>query len=79
MTLNVRKLCADSFLKIKTNDKRARFSRNSQNSEKFDSEISKLWRVNLSEKRRHIVGVNQRGLTLCKDYNPFSFCLNPAP
>ena len=42
MTLNVRKLCADSFLKIKTNDNRARFSRNSQNSEKFDSETSKL-------------------------------------
>ena len=42
MTLNARKLCADSFLKIKTNDNRARFSRNSQNSEKFDSETSKL-------------------------------------
>ena len=33
MTLNARKLCADSFLKIKTNDNRDRFSRNSQNSE----------------------------------------------
>ena len=42
MTLNARKLCADSFLKIRTNDNRARFSRNSQNSEKFDSETSKL-------------------------------------
>ena len=43
MTLNARKLCADSFLKIKTNDNRARFLRNSaQNSEKFDSETSKL-------------------------------------
>ena len=42
MTLNARKLCADSFLKIKANDNRARFSRNSQNSEKFDSESSKL-------------------------------------
>ena len=60
MTLNAGKLCADSFLKIKTNDNRARFSRNSQNSEKFDSETSKLQRVNLSEKRRHIVGVHQR-------------------
>ena len=60
MTLNARKLCADSFLKIKTNDNRARFSRNSQNSEKFDSETSKLQRVNLSEKLRHTVGVHQR-------------------
>ena len=42
MTLNARKLCADSFLKINTNDNRARFLRNSQNSEKFDSETSKL-------------------------------------
>ena len=42
MTLDVRKLCADSFLKIKTNDNRARFSRNSQNGEKFYSETSKL-------------------------------------
>ena len=60
MTLNARKLCADSFLKIKTNDNRARFSRNSQNSEKFDSETSKLWPVNLSEKHRDIVDVHQR-------------------
>ena len=59
MTLNARKLCADSFLKIKTNDNLARFSRNSQNSEKFDSETSKLCPVNLSEKRRDIVGVHQ--------------------
>ena len=43
-----------------TNDNRARFSRNSQNSEKFDSETSKLQGVNLSEKRGHIVGVHQR-------------------
>ena len=42
MTLNARKLCADSFLKIKTDDNRARFSRNQQNSKKFDSETSKL-------------------------------------
>ena len=55
MTLNARKSCADSFLKIKTNDNRARFSRNPQNSEKFDSETLKL-----SEKRRDIVGVHQR-------------------
>ena len=60
MTLNARKLCADSFSKIKTNDNRARFSRNPQNSEKFDSETSKCWPVNLSEKRRDIVGVHQR-------------------
>ena len=42
MTLNARKLCADSFSKIKTDDNRARFSRNQQNSEKFDSKTSKL-------------------------------------
>ena len=28
VTLNARKSCADGFLKIKTNDNRARFSRN---------------------------------------------------
>ena len=60
MTLNARKLYADSFLKIKTNDNRARFSRNPQNSEKFDSETSKRKPVNLSEKCRDIVGVHQR-------------------
>ena len=60
MTLNARKSCANSFLQIKTNDNRARFSRNSQNSKKFDSETLKLWPVNLSEKRRNIVGVHQR-------------------
>ena len=38
VTLNARKSCADSFQKIKTDDNRARFSRNQQNSEKFDSE-----------------------------------------
>ena len=42
VTLNARKSCADSFLKIKTNDNRARFFRNQQNSEKFDNETSKL-------------------------------------
>ena len=42
MTLNAKKLCADSFLKIKTDDNRARFSRNQQSSEKFESETSKL-------------------------------------
>ena len=30
MTLNARKSCADSFLKIRTEDNRARFSRNQQ-------------------------------------------------
>ena len=60
MTLNARKSCADSFLKINTNDNRARFSRNPQNSEKFGSETLKLLPVNLSEKRRDIVGVHQR-------------------
>ena len=60
MTLNARKSCADSFLKIKTNDNRARFSINPQNSEKFDSETLKLQPVNLSEKCRDIVGVHQR-------------------
>ena len=60
MTLNARKSCADSFLTIKTNDNRARFSRNPQNSEKFDSETLELWAVNLSEKRRDIAGVHQR-------------------
>ena len=42
MTLNARKSCADRFLKIKIDDNGARFSRNQQNSEKFDSETSKL-------------------------------------
>ena len=60
MTLNARKSCADSFVKIKTNDNRARFSRNPQNSEKFDSETLELYAVNLSEKRRDIVGAHQR-------------------
>ena len=60
MTLNARKSCADSFLKIKTNDNRARLSRNPQNSEKFDSETLNLLPVNLSEKRPDIVGVHQR-------------------
>ena len=60
MILNARKSGADSFLKIKSDDNRARFSRNQQNSEKFDSETSKLQPVNLSEKRRDIVGVYQR-------------------
>ena len=60
MTLNARKSCADSFLKIKIDDNRARFSRNQQNSEKFDSESQKLQPVNLTEKRRDIVGVHQR-------------------
>ena len=60
MTLNARKSFADSLLKIKTDDNRARFSRNHQSSEKFDSATSKLWPVNLLEKRRDIVGVHQR-------------------
>ena len=60
MTPNARKSCADSFLKIKTNDNRARFSRNPKNSEKFDSKTLKLYPVNLSEKRGDIVGVHQR-------------------
>ena len=42
MTLNARKSCADSFLKIKIDDNRARLSRNQQNSQKFDSKTSKL-------------------------------------
>ena len=40
-TPNARKLCAYSFLKIKTDDNRARFSRNQQSSEKFESETWK--------------------------------------
>ena len=60
MTLTARKSCADSFLKIKANDNRARFSRNLQNSEKFNCETLKLQPVNLSAKRRDIVGVHQR-------------------
>ena len=38
MTLNARKSCGDSFLKIKSDDNRARFSRNQQSSENFESE-----------------------------------------
>ena len=60
MTLNSRKSCADSFLKIKIDDNQVRFSRNQQNSEKFDSETKKLQSVILTEKRRDIVGVHQR-------------------
>ena len=60
MVLRISRNLIDSFLKIKTNDNRARFSRNPQNSEKFDSETLELWAVNLSEKRRDIVGVHQR-------------------
>ena len=78
MTLNARKSCTDSFLKIKINDNRARFSRNPQNSEKFDSETLQLWPVNLSEKRPDIVGYVKRRLSLCKDYNLSSFCHNPT-
>ena len=59
MTLNASKSCADSFLQIKTDDNRSRFSRNQQSSEQFDSETSKLQPMNLSEKRRDIVGVHQ--------------------
>ena len=62
MTLNARKSCADSFLKIKTDDNKARFLRNQQNSEKFDSETLKLYPVNLSEKHRDIVSVHQRAV-----------------
>ena len=47
-------------MKIKTDDNRARFSRSQQNSAKFDSETLTLLPVNLSEKRRDIVGVHQR-------------------
>ena len=60
MTLNARKSRANSFLKIKIDDNRVRFSRNQQNSEKFDSETWELQPVNLTEKRRDIVGVHQR-------------------
>ena len=42
MTLNARESCSDSFLKIKTDDNRARFSINQLNSKRFDSETSKL-------------------------------------
>ena len=38
MTLNARKSCVHSFLKIKNNDNRAGVLINPQNSEKFDSE-----------------------------------------
>ena len=60
MTLNARKSCADGFLKMKTNDNPARFSRNPLNSEKFDSETLELKAVNMSEKHQDIVGVHQR-------------------
>ena len=50
----------DSFLKIKIDDNRARFSRNQQNSEKFDSKTQKVQPVNLKEKHRDIVCVHQR-------------------
>ena len=60
MTPNARKSFADSFLNIKIDDNRARFSRNQQNSEKFDNETLKLQPVNLTEKCRVIVGVHQR-------------------
>ena len=48
MTLNARRSLADSLLKINTDDK--------QNSEKLDSETSKLQPVNLTD----TAGVHQR-------------------
>ena len=49
-----------AYKRIKTDDNRAKFSENKQNSEKFDSETSKLQPVNLSETSRHTAGVHQR-------------------
>ena len=60
MTLNARKSSADRFLKIKTDYDRARFSRNQQDSEKFDSEASKLQPVNLSETSKDPATIYQR-------------------
>ena len=79
MALNARKSCADSFVKIKTNDNRARFARSQQSSEKFESETSKLSPVNLSENVEILSVYIKERLTLCKDYNLSSFCHNPTP
>ena len=75
MTLNERKSCADSFLKIKTDDNRARFSRNQQNSETFDSETSKF----CPEERRDIVGVHQRAADSLQRLQSLSLLSQPDP
>ena len=49
-----------SLEKIKIDDNRAKLRENKQNSEKCDSEISKLQPVNLSETSDDTVGVHQR-------------------
>ena len=49
-----------AYKKIKPDDNRAKFLENKQNSEKFDSEISKLYPVNLSETSRDTASVHQR-------------------
>ena len=59
MTPNVRQSREDNLLKIKAYYIRAKFCENKQ-SEKFDSETSKLQPVNLSETFRNIMGVHQR-------------------
>ena len=79
MTLNARKSCADSFLKIKIDDNRARFSRNQQNSEKFDSETKKLQPVHLTEKRRDVVGVHQRAADSLQRLSSLFLLSQPDP
>ena len=57
----MKKMMSRSFLKIKTDDNRARLSRSQQNSKNSTAKPrNSSWPVNLSDKRRDIVGVHQR-------------------
>ena len=60
MTLNARQSPKDSLKNIKTDDNQAKFWENKQNSEKYDSETSKLQPVNLSETSWDTAGVHHR-------------------
>ena len=55
MDLNASESPEVSLSKTKTDDNRAQFRENKQNSEKFDSETSKFQPVNLSETSRELV------------------------
>ena len=59
MTLHARKSPGDSLEKI-PDDGRAKVRENKLNSQKFDSEFSKLQPVNLSKTSRDSAGVHQR-------------------
>ena len=60
MTTDAKRSPEDSLQKTKSDYNRAKFWKNKQNSEKFDSETSKLQSVNLSETSGDIAGIHQR-------------------